>query len=123
MGIITRMKFFLAACLLTLTFLSLGWGKHYLVETVDANGADDDANDVVKLDKTRADVETMINSIIKNDRFKSLPEKTQKKIMNNIKDIIDGKKSMDYWYRPQFEKKSFSRYHCNWDTCQHCKGY
>ena len=115
------MNIFPAVCLLTLTFLSSCWGKHYLIETGDANEDDDDATDVVKPDKTRADVETMINSILESDKFKSLPEKTQKKIMNKINKIIDGKENMDYWYGSRFEVKSFSRLgQCNWDTCEKC---
>ena len=103
------MKIFLAACLLTITFLSHGWGKHYLVETGDANEDDNDATDKVKLDITRTDVETMMKSILKSDRFKSLPAKKQKKIMNRINKIIDGKENMDYWFGSRFEEKSFSR--------------
>jgi len=88
---------------------SHGWGKHYLVETGDANEDDNDATDKVKLDITRTDVETMMKSILKSDRFKSLPAKKQKKIMNRINKIIDGKENMDYWFGSRFEEKSFSR--------------
>ena len=109
------MKVFPVSCFLTITLLSQGWGKHYLVKTGDAKKYHDDGTDHFGLDITTADAETIIKTYLKDDelaRFKSWPEKTKKRVINKINQILDYVRNgvdIDYWYRPEFRETSFSR--------------
>ena len=111
------MKMFLVSCFLTITFLSHGWGKHYLVETHDAKKYGEDGTDNFGPDITTIDAATLKKILrlkdVELDKFKSLPEKNKKKILNKIHkiimDIFRNGGNIDYRYRPQFRETSFSR--------------
>ena len=109
------MTVFLVSCFLTITFLSQGWGKHYLLETRDAKKYHDDGTDHFGLDITTADAKTLMKTYLKDNelaKFKSWPEKTKKRVINKINKILDNVRNgldLDYWYRPEFRETSFSR--------------
>merc|ERR1711970_439634 len=112
----TTMKIFIVACLLTISFLSNGWGKHYLVQTGDAkeDGNDDDEQgtylvdknlDEFDLDINTIDAEKLIYTVLNDkglDKFEKYPEKTQEQIMAEVDKFIEvaknGKEDADYNY-------------------------
>merc|ERR1711875_67238 len=104
MGVSTRMKFFLVACLLSICFLSHGWGKHYLVKTADANEDDNDdhesglfrkdkKHDKFGLDTKTVDAETLMYTVLTDralDVFEKYPEKTREQIFTEVDKLIDN---------------------------------
>ena len=86
------MKVFLVSCFLTLTLLSHGSGKHYLVETHDADDVND--NDDIKysgLDLENMDAETLIHRALKGEeleRHKNLSKKEKKKAIAELNKFL-----------------------------------
>merc|ERR1712002_575400 len=107
----TRMKIFLVYCLLSISFLSHGWCKHYLVRTADANEDDkfayaneddnDDYSDVIRKDKKHdkfgldtktVDAETLMYTVLTDpvlDVFEKYPENTREQIFKEVNKLID----------------------------------
>ena len=106
------MKIFLVACLLSISFLSHGWGKHFLVKTADANEDDDaDANedddadadysgiirkdenhDKFGLDTNTVDAETLMYTVLTDralDIFEKYPEQAREQVFKEIDKLID----------------------------------
>ena len=98
------MKFFLVACLLSICFLSHGWGKHYLVKTADANEDDNDdqesgifrkdkKHDKFGLDMKTVDAETLMYTVLTDralDVFEKYPEKTREQVFTEVDKLIDN---------------------------------
>ena len=98
------MKIFLVACLLSICFLSHGWGKHYLVRTADANEDDNDdhesgifrkdkKHDKFGLDMKTVDAETLMYTVLTDpalDEFEKYPEKTREQIFTEVDKLIDN---------------------------------
>ena len=98
------MKIFLVACLLSICFLSHGWGKHYLVRTADANEDDNDdhesgiirkdkKHDKFGLDTKTVDAETLMYTVLTDpalDEFEKYPEKTREQIFTEVDKLIDN---------------------------------
>ena len=98
------MKIFLVACLLSICFLSHGWGKHYLVKTADANEDDNDdhesglfrkdkKHDKFGLDTKTVDAETLMYTVLTDralDVFEKYPEKTREQIFTEVDKLIDN---------------------------------
>ena len=86
------MKVFLVSCFLILTLLSLGWGKHYLVETHDADDVNN--NDDIEysgLDMENMDAETLIYRALKGEeleRHKNLSKKDKKKAIAELNKFL-----------------------------------
>ena len=98
------MKFFLVACLLSICFLSHGWGKHYLVKTADANEDDNDdhesglfrkdkKHDKFGLNTKTVDAETLMYTVLTDpalDEFEKYPEKTREQVFTEVDKLIDN---------------------------------
>ena len=98
------MKIFLVVCLLSICFLSHGWGKHYLVRTADANEDDNDdhesgiirkdkKHDKFGLDTKTVDAETLMYTVLTDrvlDVFEEYPEKTREQIFTEVDKLIDN---------------------------------
>ena len=84
----------MAVSFLTIAFLPQSWGKHFLVETDDADNG---------LDTDNVDAETLIYTLFKEeelDGFENLSGRKQKKIIADINKIIknvrNGRKDTDF---------------------------
>ena len=85
------MKVFLVSCFLILTLLSLGWGKHYLVETHDADDVNDNDIEYSGLDLENMDAETLIHRALKGEeleRHKNLSKKDKKKAIAELNKFL-----------------------------------
>ena len=83
------MKIFLVYIFLPFNILSLSWGKHYLVETVDDQDEDNDGIENIQLD------EENIYQYLKEDQieqFEKLSKKNQTKIISDLNTIIANDK-------------------------------
>ena len=92
----TRMKIFLVALFLTITFLSQIWGKHYLVKTKGGKNAKDKITSLRDLDSGTVDAKTLIYQGFQEDElraFKKLPKKKRKTILKDIDNIIANVRS------------------------------
>ena len=85
------MKVFLVSCFLILTFLSHGWGKHYLVETHDADDVNDKDIEYSGLDLENMDAETLIHRALKGEeleRHKNLSKKEKRKAIAELNKFL-----------------------------------
>ena len=93
----TRMKIFLVALFLTITFLSQIWGKHYLVKTKGGkNAKDKKISSLRDLDNGTVDAKTLIYQGFQEEElraFKKLPKKKRKTILKDIDNIIANVRS------------------------------